>query len=374
MTVNGPQSATRVQTSAPPPPPPPPPQLSPVQQGDVAAGRLRLVEGQLFNVPSAGSPNTAPPTARWGDQPLTSPYRQAFEQVAGRMGTSDHAAITAEIDRQLYGASSTTPAVAAQAAATTTSTSTSAASQEGWGSAFEGALMGNFSDNRSWSATGGQIAVGFVPIVGQIADARDTIASVGQVIRGEDGGWLNLGASIIGWVPGVGDAAKAAIRGGSNLADAGVDVTRTVARNADEVPTTGMVNAVQPGGGAGQGLTFRADSRPWSQIFVDGFQPRGTSNDLFAHALDNANPPSAFVPTSTSYDVARDFAIRGGHDNVYVVRPTNGIDVNATLGARSPFPNELEIAVPQPGIAASDVRAVTLESQGISILNPNWRP
>jgi hypothetical protein len=100
-------------------------------------------------------------------------------------------------------------------------------------------VLGNFSDNHSWSATGGQVAVGFIPVVGQIADARDTIASVGQVLRGEDGGWLNLGASIVGWVPGIGDAAKAAIRGGGNLAEAGVDVGKTVARNADEATETG---------------------------------------------------------------------------------------------------------------------------------------
>jgi hypothetical protein len=66
--------------------------------------------------------------------------------------------------------------------------------------------------------------------------------------------------------------------------------------------------------------------------------------------------------------VAGDFA-----DSVFVVRPHGGIDVNATLGARSPFPNELEIAVPH-SISPADVRAVTFPQQGFSTLNPNWRP
>ena len=103
-----------------------------------------------------------------------------------------------------------------------------------------------------------------------------------------------------------------------------------------------------------------------SPIVANGFQPRGTSTDLQAHALDNTSPPSIYVSTSKSADVASDFA-----DNVYVVRPRNGINVNATLGSRRPFPDELEIAIPG-GVAPSDIRAVT---QGnVSILNPGYKP
>jgi len=202
--------------------PPPQPRLNPVEQGDVAAGRLRIAEGQTFS----GTSDSAPATRNWGDQPSGSGYREAFDNAAARLGTRDPDTVGAELDRQLYG---TTPSAANDTAAPEASDS-----QEGVGSFVEGAVLGNFSDNHSWSATGGQVVVGFIPIVGQIADARDTIASVGQVLRGEEGGWLNLGASIVGWVPGIGDAAKAAIRGGGNLAEAGVDVGKTVARNADE--------------------------------------------------------------------------------------------------------------------------------------------
>lgn len=212
-----------------PPPPPPSPRLSAVEQGDVAAGRLSTVEGRVFAVPPAGTSNPAPPTVRWGEQPAGTPYRQTFESVAARIGTSDPATVSAEIDRQLYG-------TAAPATARTISTPAAAAtSEEGVGSFLDGAVRGNFSDNTSWSATGGQVVVGFVPVLGQIADARDTVASIGQVARGEEGGWLNLGASVVGWVPGVGDGLKAAIRGGSHVAEAGADVARTAARQGDEV-------------------------------------------------------------------------------------------------------------------------------------------
>lgn len=116
----------------------------------------------------------------------------------------------------------------------------------------------------------------------------------------------------------------------------------------------------------GQNFTYRGDSRSPSEIFEYGFKPRGTSTDLQAHALRNTDPPSIYVPTSKSANVASEFA-----DNVYVVRPQNGIDVNATLGSRSPFPDELEIAIPG-GVSPSDIRAVT---QGnVSILNPGYKP
>jgi hypothetical protein len=86
-----------------------------------------------------------------------------------------------------------------------------------------------------------------------------------------------------------------------------------------------------------------------------------------AHALDNSAPPSAFIPTSKSFSVASDFS-----SNVYVIRPKGGIDINAVLGPKSPFPDELEVAIPFR-IAPRDIRAVTLPEKGVSILNPNWK-
>ncbi|MDW6092418.1 hemagglutinin repeat-containing protein [Vibrio rhizosphaerae] len=114
--------------------------------------------------------------------------------------------------------------------------------------------------------------------------------------------------------------------------------------------------------------TYRGDSREPDIIFNEGFQTRGNSTDLLAHALDNTKPPSNYIPTSKSADVAADF----DPDYIYVVRPVNGIDVNKTLGADSPFPTELEIAIPN-GVAPKDIRAVTLPDQQVSILNPNYK-
>ena len=115
-------------------------------------------------------------------------------------------------------------------------------------------------------------------------------------------------------------------------------------------------------------FTFRGDTRGPGTIFNEGFSARGSSQDLFAHAVNNTQPASAYIPTSKSADIAAGFA-----DNVYVVRPRGGLDVNQILGSRSPFPNELEVAVPLR-INPTDIRGVTLPNQGMSVLNPNWVP
>ncbi|MEL6341206.1 MAG: hypothetical protein AAFQ65_14970 [Myxococcota bacterium] len=97
-------------------------------------------------------------------------------------------------------------------------------SQEGVGSFLEGALVGGFSDNQSWSAVAGQTVMGFVPIAGQIADARDIIAAGKDVIDGEEGAWGTLGISTAAIIPGL-DFLKGGTRIGRNaLRQAASDV------------------------------------------------------------------------------------------------------------------------------------------------------
>ena len=51
----------------------------------------------------------------------------------------------------------------------------------------------------------------------------------------------------------------------------------------------------------------------------------------------------------------------------------NAIDVNAALGPASPFPGELEMAIPGL-ISGTEIRAVTMPAPGVSILNPGYVP
>ena len=251
-------------------PPPPPPQLSAVQQGDVAAGRSGVVEGQVYAV---GDPS-APATATWGQQPVGTPYRTSYDAVAERLGTTDPVTVSAEIERQLYPQASASPFAGATAsgsagassfAGVTASTTVQAEDGEGIGSFFEGAIKGDFGGNSSWSALAGQTVVGFIPVVGQIADVRDTVAAIGQVARGEEGGWAALGAAGVGWVPGVGDLAKGGMRVAGNAVEAGGDAAR---RAVDDVPTSAAPHV--PGGATPPaGITRRVDAET-GRVQIEG--------------------------------------------------------------------------------------------------------
>lgn len=75
-------------------------------------------------------------------------------------------------------------------------------------SIYDGAVMGDYADNSSTTKTVAQIGTGLIPVAGQIADARDTAAAFAEVRAGKEGGWMNLGFAIAGWVPAAGDFAK----------------------------------------------------------------------------------------------------------------------------------------------------------------------
>ena len=88
----------------------------------------------------------------------------------------------------------------------------------------EGAILGDFKESPTIWNTIGQIAIGFVPYAGQVADIRDLIASIIKLCKGgwrDPWEWFNLVLVVIGIIPGIGDtikaggrAAKGAIRRG----------------------------------------------------------------------------------------------------------------------------------------------------------------
>jgi hypothetical protein len=221
-------------------------QMTPVEQGQFSAAMQAAndnaafgvtIEGQEFAV---GDFPDAPAAATWGSQPAGLGYKEAWDATAQRLGTTDPEAITAAIEAQLTPPSAVTTldpiTVEADAPAEQPAAEqVPQPSEEGIGSFFEGLVKGDFSNNDSWSATAGQVIGGFIPVVGQIGDARDTVAAIGDVVQGKDGAWGNLGLAAIGWVPGIGDAAKGAIRGGEKLVDAGTEVAQQTARHGDDV-------------------------------------------------------------------------------------------------------------------------------------------
>ena len=113
-------------------------------------------------------------------------------------------------------------------------------------------------------------------------------------------------------------------------------------------------------------FVFRGDTRSPEEIFRDGFTSKGTNFDLQAHAgglIDD----SGFISTSKSFDVAKSFVEKDGGFVYKIKTPSNAIDVNAKLGNKSPYPFELEKAVPLE-IDASLIRSATrINGSGLNI-------
>ncbi len=114
--------------------------------------------------------------------------------------------------------------------------------QEGINSALEGAVLGGFSDNDTYSSTGAQIVIGLIPIVGQVADVRDAIAAAKHVAEGKKGSTLEAIGAGIGFIPLVGDWAKGFLKGGKKAIKEGVeqglkhgdDVAKAILKNEGE--------------------------------------------------------------------------------------------------------------------------------------------
>ena len=134
------------------------------------------------------------------------------------------------------------------------------------------------------------------------------------------------------------------------------EATATTPASSQTIAATGEgagANGGVAAGTAGDSLAvvakptyvFRGDGRPPAQIFDEGFKASGTNTDVLNHATTNTN--SGLISTSSTPNVAREFADVQVGGYVYTVRkPPQALDVNATLGAKSPYPQEFEIAVP----------------------------
>jgi hypothetical protein len=123
------------------------------------------------------------------------------------------------------------------------------ASEEGIGSFFEGAIIGDFGENESWSAIAGQTVIGFVPIAGQIADVRDLGAAIRNVGEGRSGAWMSVGVAIAGFVPGL-DFLKGGTRVGRRalreaVAETAEGVTEAALRRARRVLSRAAVETAR---------------------------------------------------------------------------------------------------------------------------------
>jgi uncharacterized protein len=169
--------------------------LSPVERGQFAAamdaGQIRQAEGQSFRI---GDPS-APAIRDWGSAPAGSDYRQAWDSAAARIGTTDPVRVTSEIERQLYGTTSTPAAAPAAAAPATgpdpvqlgldltqmalditglvdpTPVSDGGNALISIGRAFGSAVNGNWSEAGGHLVNAGISVASILPVLGDLAKA-----------------------------------------------------------------------------------------------------------------------------------------------------------------------------------------------------------
>ena len=103
-----------------------------------------------------------------------------------------------------------------------------------------GLTVGDFAENTGWGGVTGQVVGGLIPVYGQFADARDTLAAIMKVWDEPSSGeaWLGLAMAGVAWIPVAGDAAKGGYRITRNAVE---EVGETVVKNTEvivkETPT-----------------------------------------------------------------------------------------------------------------------------------------
>ena len=88
------------------------------------------------------------------------------------------------------------------------------------GAVTDQVVQGDFYEGETtWGGVGANVGVGLIPIVGQVADARDTAAAIKNVWNNprSGGNWGMLGMAAVGWVPGIGDALKGGGKAGKKV-------------------------------------------------------------------------------------------------------------------------------------------------------------
>ena len=144
-----------------------------------------------------------------------------------------------------------------------------------------GALAGEFNSDPSASQIGTDLVVSVIPILDQVADARDILAhAYWMLFRGEynsPGRWVSLAFTLIGIVPGVGSVIKSISKYITNG-------TAEAAQHIDEI-LAAIAPLLPDGGVAGVQRALASNWDDWAssgkQSWVNSIQRlRGAINDL----------------------------------------------------------------------------------------------
>jgi len=125
---------------------------------------------------------------------------------------------------------------------------------------------------------------------------------------------------------------------------------------------------------SGEGSVYRGDRRNPKEIFEDGFQPKGGTDDLKKYVGDHVD--SNFVSTSKSQNLVKGDYYTDGKGYVYEIDSKNltGIDVNKSIGKHElSFENEVAFHGGIPKEAIINARQVLPSGNlGPRINNPHY--
>ncbi|GAA0127533.1 hypothetical protein UT300019_34390 [Clostridium sp. CTA-19] len=108
-------------------------------------------------------------------------------------------------------------------------------------------------------------------------------------------------------------------------------------------------------------------------MFEQGFTSKGTHTNLEQHVTSNTTAGN-FIPTTSEKGIEQQFAGKNGY--MYEIETSNYIDVNRTLGAKSPLPEQMEFSIPG-GINQSQIKGAWVMKKGVPtgefIPNPRFK-
>jgi RHS repeat-associated protein len=156
---------------------------------------------------------------------------------------------------------------------------------DGVGKALDQVVKGNYSKNSSILGTIGEIAVGFIPIVGQVADARDMLQAV------QSGDPKSIAAAAIGFIPGVGDVGKGLVKGSK-------EVTQQIAK---ETAQKGAKEAAQQAGKKADDVAKAVTDTGFSS---KGYNPKPGERTFEGYVKDNVplNKETALYTNSKDFN------------------------------------------------------------------------
>jgi hypothetical protein len=94
--------------------------------------------------------------------------------------------------------------------------------------------------------------------------------------------------------------------------------------------------------------------------FKKGFTSKGTHNNVEQHVTSNTTAGN-FISTTSDKVIAQQFAGKNGY--VYEIKSSNYVDVNKTLGSKSPFPEQMEFSIPS-GVKPSQIKGAWVMKGG----------